>query len=224
MKKAIIAFFLIFLAANYIQAQLVKSIALKPGIVWATQDWEFHNLSGSTEYGYRTGIHLGANVEFFQHQYFSLVTEIGYTPKGYQTEYEHSNEDQPEGTGKKTEEKFTCHYLYFTPMLKARLEFGAFVPYIFLGPRLDLYLSNEVDVGVFFVGLPEDDMKTVVFGMTYGLGLEYVLGRVGFAVIFSQQYDFTNAFAIEELNIGPESIKNNAFVLDLGIKYYFGNH
>ena len=40
-------------------------------------------------------------------------------------------------------------------------------------------------------------------------------------LIFSQQYDFTNAFAIEELDIGPESIKNNAFVLDLGIKYYF---
>ena len=221
MKKAVIVFSLIFLTTFYSQAQLVKSIALKPGIVWATQDWKFHNISAASDYHYRMGIHLGANVEFIQHPFISIVTELGYIPKGYRTEYEHSNENQPEGTGEMTEEIFTTHYLYITPMLKARIEFGAFIPYIFLGPRIDYYLSNEMDGGVFFVGLPEEDMKSMVFGMTYGLGLEYVFGRVGLAVIFSHQYDFTKAFAIDELNIGPESIKNNAFVLDLGIKYYF---
>jgi hypothetical protein len=224
MKRACIVFALLLAVVVSSEAQIVKSIALKAGIAWATQDWKFQNISGTTDYDYRMGIHTGVNVEFMQHPFLSVVTELGYTPKGYRTIYEHSTENQPEGTGEMTEEKFTCHYLYASPMLKARLEFGGFVPYIFLGPRLDLYLSNEVEEGVFFVGLPEEDMKTMVFGMNYGLGLEYVIGRVGFALIFSQQYDFTNAFAIEELNIGPESIKNNAFVLDLGIKYYFGKH
>lgn len=218
-KKATISAIFMLIAAVCLQAQFVKSIAVKPGIVWSAQKMDYKNMSVNDARDALMGLHLGVNAEFFDHAIFSLLAEAGYTAKGNSEEVEITNAAFPEGTGQFETFKSRFNYVYFAPMLKARLEFGRFIPYIFAGPRADMYVSYSSDLDW---GEVEEDFNSLVWGINYGLGLEFRFGRLGAGVVFSQQYDFSEAYGKDPGQMGLESIRNNAFVLDLGLKLYFG--
>lgn len=220
MKKIVVAFVMMLSGITIIEAQVVKSIAIKPGIVWANQEWEWANVQDITEYKFKTGLHMGVNVEFLQNKTLSIIAEGGYIEKGMVQEIELSTPDMPEGTGEIKTFNTSFRYAYLNPMLKARIEVGNFVPYIFVGPRVDFYLSYKSDLNYDEL---EDELNKTIFGMIYGLGLEYILGPIGIALIYSQQLDFMPALENEPPHgFGLEKITNNAFILDLGVKYYFG--
>ena len=68
----------------------------------------------------------------------------------------------------------------------------------------------------------DEYMKKLVWGINYGGGMEYIFKQFGIALTFTHQYDFSYAFEGGYIyGGGVTSIKNNAFVLDLGLKYYF---
>ncbi len=222
MKKALtILFVLVFLCGGFMQAQLVKSISLNSGMVWSTQKFDYKDINYDLPNEYLTGFHIGFAVEFLQHEYFSILTEIGYTQKGFKLEVDITTPDFPEGGLGTKVLKYRFSYVYLSPMFKVRKEFGGFIPYVFIGPRLDYLLEHPTDE------FSEESAKyfnDFIFGMTYGLGLEYLFGSFGVGLIFQNQYDFTLAYH-HELEEGYDSgvdIKNNAFIVDLGVKYYFG--
>ncbi len=221
MKKAfLLTSLIIFMATTALQAQLLKSIGIQPGIVWAKQSWDYKDISVEDNSLYRTGFHMGVNVEFLQHEYFSLLAEAGFIEKGNNLEVEITTPDTPDGTGETMIIKTTIRYAYLSPMFKARKEFGGFVPYLFAGPRIDYQLSYTSDL---LAGL-EDDLNKFILGLSYGLGLEVMFGPVGVAAVFQHQYDLSKLYnkeAVEGEYTGL-SIKNNAFVLDLGVRFYFG--
>ncbi len=117
--------------------------------------------------------------------------------------------------------KYRFSYVYLSPMFKVRKEFGGFVPYVFIGPRLDYQLDYPSDL---FSKESATYFNDFIFGMTYGLGIEYMFGSFGVGLIFQNQYDFTLAYhhELEDGYISGLDIKNNAFILDLGLKFYFG--
>ena len=222
MKKAVtILFVLVFMCGGFMQAQLVKSISLNPGLIWATQKWDYKNTNVDFQNEYRSGFHIGVNVEFMHHDYFSILAELGFAQKGFKMEVDITTPNYPEGGLGTKELIYAYKYVYFSPLFKARKEFGGFVPYLFLGPRLDYLLEYPTDE---FSKESATYFNDFIFGMTYGLGLEYMLGSFGVGLIFQNQYDFTLAYH-HELEEGYDSgvdIKNNAFIVDLGVKYYFG--
>ncbi len=222
MKKAVtILFVLFFMCGGFLQAQAIKSIAVKSGIIWATQKWDYKDIDLDYSSEYRTGFHIGVSAEFLQHKYFSILTELGYTQKGYKIELPIVNPGQPEGNLGTMVLKYRFSYVYLSPMFKIRKEFGGFVPYVFIGPRLDYQLDYPSDL--FHEG-SAGQFNDFIFGMTYGLGLEYMFGSFGVGLIFQHQYDFTLVYHQEpaEGNNTGLDINNNAFVLDLGMKFYFG--
>jgi len=221
MKKAfILSSLMIFVASTALQAQLVKSIGLQPGMVWAKQSWDYKDANVEDNFLYRTGFHMGVNVEFLQHEYFSILAEGGFIEKGNNLEVEITTPDSPDGTGETMTIRTTLRYAYLSPMFKARKEFGGFVPYFFAGPRIDYQLSCTSDLLASF----EDDLNKFIFGLSYGLGLELMFGPVGVAAVFQHQYDLSKLYNKEavEGEFTGLSIKNNAFVLDLGVRFYFG--
>ena len=200
------------------QAQVVKSIAVNSGIVWSTQNWDYKTADIDFPSEYCTGFHIAAVTEFFQHKYLSLLTDIGYNRKGFKAEFPVIRVEPYEELGT-MEKKFAYKYLYFSPQFKARMEFGNFIPYLFIGPRLDYQIAYPTEFS--YPGW--DYYNDLVLGMNYGLGIEYVIGPLGIGLIFHHQYDFMFLYDRQpsDDNTGL-SIKNNALVLDLGVKFYFG--
>lgn len=220
MKKAF-TILLVFMCGVFLQAQVVKSISVNSGMVWSTQKYDYKDNNFDLPGEYRTGFHIGFAVEFLHHEYFSILTELGYAQKGFKLEADITTPDSPEGGLGTMVLKYRYSYAYLSPMFKVRKEFGGFVPYAFIGPRLDYQLDYPSDV---FSKESARYFNDFIFGMTYGLGLEYMFGPVGVGLIFQHQYDFTLVYhhELEEGYASGLDIKNNAFILDLGVKYYFG--
>ena len=220
MKMRSVSLFLMILATTVVaQAQFVKSIGLIGGAVWAKQDWNYKNVNGDEKTLYHARMHAGLGLELFQHPWLSMLAETGISQKGYAIEVQLSTAGQPEGTGEYKIFRSTFNYAYLNLLLKVRKAFGPVTPFIFGGPRLDYMLSYDSDLSLEVI---EEEMSDALFGLSYGLGIEYGFGRIGLAAIFTHQYDFSYVYDKEPETFGLENIRNKAFFLDLGIKYYFG--
>jgi hypothetical protein len=221
MKKLFFCSTIFFLLTTFgLQAQAVKSIALKPGLAIAKQCWNFKNGDDDSDSENLLGFTIAANAEFLENKFFSILAEVGYTPKGFNEEVDVSTQELPEGTGET--KTFTTHfnYLYLAPMFKARMEFGKFVPYVFTGPRIDFEVSYSSDFDLSYL---EKDFNKIIFGMIYGVGLEYLFGNIGVGIVYQQQLDFSKVYSEEAtMDQAGLDIMNNAYIVDLAVKYYFG--
>jgi hypothetical protein len=191
MKLISTSVLIIFIGVCIVKAQVPVSISVKPGISLAKKQVDY----SVTDYGdgdYITGFYNGVNLEFINHHHFSLLTETGFAFKTYD-------------------------YLYVSPLFKARWELGKLIPYIFLGPRMDVLLTRDA-----IIEGSTYNPKQIVWGTISGLALEYWF--FPFAVLggFHYQFDFTDVF---EQTAGPDpfTFKHSTFALFLGLKAYFGS-
>lgn len=188
MTRIIILILSISLISPLIHSQTPKSICVKPGISTAYM----HNNDGKT-YTYPGSFYVGVNLEFMQHKYFSILTEMGFATK-------------------------SDHFVYISPLFKARMEFGKFIPYVYAGPRLDFPLTTYSQRQAGYI----EKFNFCVFGLSYGVGLELMFWPFGWVLGFQHQYDISNV--LNESKINPENINYNhsTLIFSIGMKAYFG--
>ena len=120
MKKTLVFIFFAAFMAMFMQAQIPKSICLKPGYAFTkpiANDKEI-----TRDIGYYEGFYIGVNLEFIQHKFLSILAEGGFVTKD-------------------------LDYVYLAPMLKGRFEVKSFVPYLFAGPRVDVLITTKENKG-----------------------------------------------------------------------------
>jgi len=193
MRKASV-FITILIISGTILAQTPKSFMIKPGILMAKQIWDDypHNSDGQ----YLEGLYVGVNVEFFHHQYFSFVTEAGFSMKR-NTYYRQDK---------------SIDYLYLAPMLKVRYEFGRIIPSIYIGPRVDYMLTDSYENAI-----PFGKTNDFIFGISSGVDLEYNFDQMAIILGFQNQFDLTPSI---ESTSSAGNMKYNAFAIYAGIKLY----
>lgn len=200
---------------NSTQAQFFNSIGIKSGLVIANQDYRFKSGNQSLDTKDRTGVYVGLQVEMLKKKYFSLTIDLGYIQKGRQDEIEETSVDNPEGTGNYVTYDLRYDILSFSPSVKFRLPLGNFAPYAFAGPRVDYLLGVKNEPTSY---TPNPSNGTTTFGVSYGLGLSYVLQQLGFQIEFQHQPDFTPILDLGSSTQGLEGT-NEAFILSIGISY-----
>lgn len=209
-KNVFILFF--FLFTEIANGQLINSVGIKSGLSIANQTWVYQSINLTENYDYQVGFYGGSTVEFFKAKYFSYVVDMGFCQKGNKQEKEITTLNQPEGTGFYETYHTRFNYLTISPVFKARLEISHWLPFIFLGPRLDYQVSYISDFNLKTFG---EDFDKTIWGLSTGGGIEYKRNKIGIITEFQYQYDF------EKVLNTPVSIKNNAFIISMGIKYYF---
>lgn len=194
-------------------AQVINTIGIKSGMAITNQNEELGGYRMNSTI--RTGFYGGISLEMFKSRYFSFTTDLGYIQKGKKDQWEISTPDQPEGTGKFKTMDHRFDFLTLTPAAKFRKSWGKFAPYIFAGPRLDYYLGYKSETD--YSQLKTNDF---IFGLSYGLGLEYTCHQLIFSLEGTHQPDFTrfvNQNASDKTM--DHTILNRAFLFTLGLKY-----
>lgn len=216
-KTLLLANLLAIFIFHNTNAQIIKDIGVKSGISLSSQNWIYNGTDIELKRDYRTGLNFAVNLEWFDNDYFTLITDIGYIQKGFKEEIMMTTPDNPDSGPLKTfDTRFD--YLFFSPQLKVRKEINRIIPYVFVGPRIDYQLSYNSD---FNLAVIENDFEDIIFGLNYGLGIEYMLNGLGLNVEFTNFYDFTDVMNIEPAEDNPGlKINNNAFTINIGIKYY----
>ena len=218
MKKTIL---LSILIASFIiqktNSQVIRNVEIESGISLSKQTWTYKSIDHTLKKDNRIGLNLSVKLEWFNYDYLTLITDMGYIQKGCKEEIMMTTPDNPESGPLKTfDTRFD--YFYFSPQLKIRKEFNRIIPYIYAGPRIDYQLSYNSD---FDLSNIETDFEKIILGVNYGIGIEYSLKGIGINFRFTNFYDFTDIMNTEPAqNYSGMIIKNNAFTFNLGIKYY----
>ncbi len=218
MKNIFLTLILSFLfTASY--SQFVNSIAVKSGMSFATQQWDYVSINIKRDLTYKNGSVSAISIAFFNTKNFSLITDFTYIQKGYKEQVafvDVTNPDLIVGYGT-IYDRFD--FISMSPMLKFKIDIKSFSPYLIIGPRFDYCVG--------YVG--SNDSKDIVngsqkpiYGLSSGAGLEY--RKNNFALLIEGQYlyDFSHFY-----NNRPPGgitnivIDNKSYAIALGFKYYF---
>ena len=219
--KRIFIQLLLFMAARAADAQFVKGIGIRLGTTVADQAWHY-KLSNITQLkDYAQGTYCSLSAEFFKGKYFTVITEAAYAQKGCKEGLPNALVSLPKNYS--TYKTYDTRFNYFSGsiMLKARFENAFWIPYGFIGPRMDYQLSYTSDYN--YKPL-EKYMNEKIWGLDYGFGIEYKINNGGVSAEFRHHYDFDKLLDVPYSDSYPGlEVKNNAYIFSLGIKFYFKN-
>ena len=210
--KNVVAFLFLFelIYPSESRAQLLKSYGFKLAYTLADQKFNYSNgLTLDTKK--RTGINVGAYVEWLDIPSFSLITQIEYCQRGTGIEFAQTGND-PTVIG-----YFTYYsrldYVSVPVFLKLSLPTELVSPYILAGPRIDFLLGYEAQNGI--NSIVYQDFKKTVVGGSFALGIEsasllpiHVMAETRFNV------DLMDSYTSENL-----SVRNTSFDIWLGVGF-----
>ncbi len=167
-RTGVVVMSFMFLIHSSATPQLVRFVGIKSGLAITNQDWKYLQFGNGIGSQNRSGLDIGAFVEWLNIPIFSVSTELHYIQKGIKLELPVTTEQFPEGNGTYVTFSPRVDYLSIPILAKARCEFGTSSLYVLVGPRIDVLLtsSGEEFRPVF------DDFASSDFGATLGFGLE----------------------------------------------------
>lgn len=195
---------LLAFAKNTAQAQLIRGWGGKVGLTLSNV-----KLDPSFDTVYRHGIAGFGYVEWLQVPGFSVVTEVGYVPRGFATEHEKRDAaNMPDGTFR---QYFRFDYVSTAILAKLRFERSGIAPYVAAGPRVDFYLGGDPSGTGSLAGA----YSSMAYGLTTGIGVES--SRLLSVTLFGElrfNYDVTNSTPDV-----PRDSYNRAFDLMVGTRF-----
>jgi hypothetical protein len=166
-RIAILLSSLILFSVMPVTGQQPRHFGVKVALTSATHDLEFAN-GVSFDGQRRVGFNVGAFVEWFDHPFFSLVSQIEYAQRGMG--FPVVEVDSMGNPLRELTFFSRLDYLSFPLLAKFRYPIGSLTPYLLVGPRLDILLSYQSD-GNLFNSLYRGFSTTSVGGSA-GIGVE----------------------------------------------------
>jgi hypothetical protein len=171
MKKFMFVSIVLFVFCSRGESQLIRDYGLKLGMASTNQNWDYSpSTSIKANSSSRQSIDAGIFVEWINVPLISILTEVHYIQKGadFKTNILVTTIADPEGTGENYTFSSKVDYLSIPLLVKIRMDNASFSPYIFAGPRFDLFLKDH-SAGL---GIILAESKKVDVGGTFGLGVE----------------------------------------------------
>jgi hypothetical protein len=205
MKKSFLLLFL-FAYATVVFSQSFKSIGIKSGLTLSKQIWNYVTIDNKIIKDNKQGFCLYLSSEFIDNKYFSLLVDAGFAQKG-------TSEPSPLTFSS------TFNYVTVSPLIKMRWERMSLIPYAIAGPRFDILMNYVSDIDLSSL---EANMNKITLGLVYGGGLEFRNKHIGFMAEAQQQIDATKFINQPTTNNTSElNVRNQALIIQAGIRYYF---
>lgn len=201
----------------YSTAQVVESISVKGGISFSNQNWEYKSPDFTNKMDYKTGLYSVLTADFFKTRHLCLTTDFGFVQKGFQEEIPMTSEEFPEFISYYITYKSTFNYLTFSPKLSMNYNFKKLIAYAFIGPRIDIQTGYKTD----YLTNNFNEFNKIIWGLTYGGGIEYKINSIGILIEFGGYPDF-NTIKKEEPTETSAGLKitGRSYTISAGIKYY----
>lgn len=217
-KIAVLLIITIF--SGNIYSQVVRSIGLESGLVWSTQrisGYETANDIYSWDFDYKPGMNLLVTMDAFEKKPFSFLMSLGVAQKGMVSSNEYYVDNDLNVYDSIQNYTNSLTYLSYCPGIRIWNQYGKFIPSFIGSIRLDY------EIGCNYEFLNPDENIKVIAGINLGLSAEYILNNYGIALCGYYQHDFTPQHHERYRSFDYESfyLYNKAFLINLGIKYYF---
>ena len=211
-KNLTFSMIFVIMICSFSYAQLVNGYGIKIGGTIANQNWEKKNAFADFNPDHRLGINAGVYTEFLNLPLFGIISELNYTQKGMKLELPLTTFDDPDGSSGKTKSIFNrIDYLSFAIEGKFKFNMSLLRPYIFVGPRVDIYLNKKVEKSLDVI---YNDLENQIYGLSLGIGSE-LNNKLPVNLLVELQYNYDFTLAYES---GLYEIKNKSLDFKIGIK------
>ena len=191
------------------QAMGPAKIGVKAGISIADEKFEFDNPEITLDPDTRTGLVIGLFMEKPLLEAFSVRGGATYVQKGSELSVPRIGEGNEILGTEKFQDRRT--YISIEGLGKLNIPVGKTTTYALFGPRLDIKVKSESEFGV----LDESDIKSTVFGLTFGLGQQFTVKSLGSIFVEANYYyDVGSSLDIEGLKI-----TNKALAVMAGVSF-----
>jgi len=188
------------------------TLGVKAGISLANQRYRITPIKYTIKTEPIAGPAITLFVEAFRGDHFSFQADIAYCVKGSRSTTQsvtvnHLDNDRIiVNEGEMTKSVF--RYLSITPMARYRFGKDHLVPYLLLGPRLDMQLRYSSDSDY-----PLTGQNGSVLGLTGGVGLEFTLLRAALFTEILYLPDLTPVTGED-----PLQVKNHMVSITVGVR------
>lgn len=193
------------------QAQLVRDAGVKVGLTSASATDTISDLDR------RTGLRAMAFVEWLDAPLFSVVTELGYTQRGFSETAE--QRDESGEVVQNVVANTRLDYVTGAVLAKVRYPSAGLMPYAMAGPRIDALMNREAGQFEWVGGSAESELaslyESTALGATVAAGVEVRRG-LPFSVSVEGRYEHDLTDSTPHV---PRTVRNNAFSLVLGVGF-----
>jgi hypothetical protein len=184
------------------QDQLINSIGVMGGLTFSKQVWKYDTPEMKEKTKFRMGYNGSVFAEWFNHDYYRMITEVEYNQKG-------GKDVMDSGTYKNGLDYVSANFFF-----KIRQELYSITPYAVIGPRVEFLIAKKPADGYPYASTI-NDFKTVHVTYSYGLGFEYIMLEP-FIFLLEAQYNPDLTASYKDSNL---KVKHKAIELRLGFKY-----
>jgi len=148
-------------------------------------------------------------VDMFEHTYFNFSFGVTYLQKGGVDKSVMST-DETGAELYRIEVANRLDYVCFSPAIKLKYDFGVFVPFIIVGPSLDVQVAKKDSN----LGYVLENFKKYEISLPFGVGVGYKLNRK-FKIDVNVQYQPSVTDAFENDHV---TITNFLFKYNIGVQ------
>ena len=216
--KRILIIIVILISCISIQAQFIHSIELNNGIAVSKLDNNNSNNQFSYEQLYFNGISSAINLNYLNHNYWNLCSQLAYQEIGQKTAQNTS--DYPTSNIVKNYSVFYFNLLSFSTLFELKYPNKYIVPSLKFGPRIDytyINYSKSNQLNTFNYGFALGGGLNYQFKEHFNLHADYTFNWFA-KDLFSASYD--TAGASHTINYPAISIKRNMSIM-IGFGYIF---
>lgn len=194
LQKYFILFSLLFMWMIPIsKAQFIKGFGATAGATFSNQKWYEQNPENQYKLKYKAGGNGSLFVEYIDHKYYRMISELQYNMKGARGRRDSIGEF-----------KYKANYFSFNNFFKIRQELYDVTPYALIGPRLEFLLNSNIPT-----------MRSMHLTASGGIGMEFLYKRPW---IFFAEVQY-NPDVMKARNADFLKIRQNAWEIRAGIKY-----
>lgn len=192
MKKTIILIlFSVIYFSNTVKAQFIQGFGLTGGLTYCNQKLKIDSTGDAFKYKYRFGGNASIFVEYINHPYVHMVTELQFNQKG--------------ARDKATNTRYRVNYFSFNNFVKLRQELYDVTPYILAGPRIEYHFNSAP-------GLP---YRLLHLTASIGTGIEFLYWKPWVPFVEAHW----NPDVMKAYRDNFYTRRHNAYELRVGIKY-----
>ena len=197
-----------------------QTFNLQIGPSFSKSNWENimmsqHSLLDDNVIG--TNVSLG--MEYWDHTYFNLSSNLGYIQKGGKDSIQLIF--GPPEPIPLSPYKLKLNYLTVNTCIIVKIPVrDAIFPYLLAGPRIDYLVSYKEDVPVIKNYEDIGKVNYFIYGFITGIGINYKLDKIQLGIVFNYFINLNNLVDFKWTNAGPiRKVSDNTFVLNFQIGY-----
>ncbi len=198
-----------------------QTLSLRFGPANSNLTWDNSVVAGNVFDKNITGFDILLGLDYLDHRYFNLSTNLGFIQKGGSGSALNASLPDPEAYSE-TSIVTRLNYITVNTTFEAKLPVkDILTPFVHVGPRVDYMVSYAQNVNLFSQFTELDQLNKIIYGVVGGAGVDFKINRFKVGIVFDYYRNFNKLVDYTSSRGVSNQIYDHTFTLNAQVGYKF---